>query len=105
MCVCVCASTLWLALSDTCLVQVLLSVCSLLTDPNPDDPLVPDIAHMCACAAPMQACSSASEPALLPPLQIQDRQAAIRGDGQGVDAQVRVRLTAAVRLRGCQRAS
>ena len=27
-------------------VQVLLSICSLLTDPNPDDPLVPEIAHM-----------------------------------------------------------
>lgn len=27
--------------------KVLLSVCSLLTDPNPDDPLVPEIAHMC----------------------------------------------------------
>ncbi|KFK36760.1 hypothetical protein AALP_AA4G166200 [Arabis alpina] len=26
--------------------KVLLSVCSLLTDPNPDDPLVPDIAHI-----------------------------------------------------------
>lgn len=26
--------------------QVLLSICSLLTDPNPDDPLDPDIAHM-----------------------------------------------------------
>lgn len=26
--------------------QVLLSVCSLLTDPNPDDPLVPEIAQM-----------------------------------------------------------
>jgi ubiquitin-conjugating enzyme E2 D/E len=26
--------------------KVLLSVCSLLTDPNPDDPLVPEIAHM-----------------------------------------------------------
>ncbi|KAH1220035.1 Rac-like GTP-binding protein RAC1 [Glycine max] len=26
---------------------VLLSICSLLTDPNPDDPLVPEIAHMC----------------------------------------------------------
>jgi len=25
---------------------VLLSICSLLTDPNPDDPLVPDIAHV-----------------------------------------------------------
>ncbi|KAF4347971.1 hypothetical protein F8388_023028, partial [Cannabis sativa] len=25
---------------------VLLSICSLLTDPNPDDPLVPEIAHM-----------------------------------------------------------
>lgn len=26
--------------------QVLLSICSLLTDPNPDDPLVPEIAHV-----------------------------------------------------------
>jgi len=25
---------------------VLLSICSLLTDPNPDDPLVPEIARM-----------------------------------------------------------
>lgn len=29
-----------------CDLQVLLSICSLLTDPNPDDPLVPEIAHM-----------------------------------------------------------
>lgn len=28
------------------LTQVLLSICSLLTDPNPDDPLVPEIAHI-----------------------------------------------------------
>ena len=28
------------------LLQVLLSICSLLTDPNPDDPLVPEIAHI-----------------------------------------------------------
>lgn len=34
-------------ISVVCL-QVLLSICSLLTDPNPDDPLVPEIAHMCA---------------------------------------------------------
>ncbi|KAF5105596.1 hypothetical protein DV452_005162 [Geotrichum candidum] len=26
--------------------KVLLSICSLLTDPNPDDPLVPEIAHV-----------------------------------------------------------
>ncbi|KAM7257369.1 hypothetical protein ACFE04_013110 [Oxalis oulophora] len=26
--------------------KVLLSICSLLTDPNPEDPLVPEIAHM-----------------------------------------------------------
>nr|TKW23649.1 hypothetical protein SEVIR_3G000400v2 [Setaria viridis] len=26
--------------------KVLLSICSLLTDPNPGDPLVPEIAHM-----------------------------------------------------------
>ena len=28
-----------------CVCLVLLSICSLLTDPNPDDPLVPDIAN------------------------------------------------------------
>ena len=27
-------------------VTVLLSICSMLTDPNPDDPLVPEIAHV-----------------------------------------------------------
>ena len=32
--------------TSTSMLQVLLSICSLLTDPNPDDPLVPDIAHM-----------------------------------------------------------
>lgn len=33
---------------DSCLIvfSVLLSICSLLTDPNPDDPLVPDIARI-----------------------------------------------------------
>uniref|UniRef100_A0AAZ1Y2Q6 E2 ubiquitin-conjugating enzyme n=1 Tax=Oreochromis aureus TaxID=47969 RepID=A0AAZ1Y2Q6_OREAU len=29
-----------------CSSQILLSICSLLCDPNPDDPLVPDIAHI-----------------------------------------------------------
>ncbi|KAL5993557.1 hypothetical protein ACLOJK_014482 [Asimina triloba] len=33
------------AITDT-RYKVLLSICSLLTDPNPDDPLVPEIAHM-----------------------------------------------------------
>ena len=28
------------------IVTVLLSICSMLTDPNPDDPLVPEIAHV-----------------------------------------------------------
>lgn len=28
------------------LAEVLLSICSMLTDPNPDDPLVPEIAHV-----------------------------------------------------------
>ncbi|CAK9192708.1 unnamed protein product [Sphagnum troendelagicum] len=32
--------------SEHCWSLVLLSICSLLTDPNPDDPLVPEIAHM-----------------------------------------------------------
>lgn len=26
--------------------SVLLSICSMLTEPNPDDPLVPEIAHL-----------------------------------------------------------
>lgn len=30
--------------ANTC--TVLLSICSMLTDPNPDDPLVPEIAHV-----------------------------------------------------------
>ena len=30
--------------NDRC--QVLLSICSLLCDPNPDDPLVPEIARL-----------------------------------------------------------
>lgn len=29
-----------------CVMQVLLSISSLLTDANPDDPLVPEIAHI-----------------------------------------------------------
>lgn len=32
--------------SEVCYVAVLLSICSLLTDANPDDPLVPDIAKL-----------------------------------------------------------
>ncbi|CAK9207025.1 unnamed protein product [Sphagnum troendelagicum] len=32
--------------SEHCWSLVLFSICSLLTDPNPDDPLVPEIAHM-----------------------------------------------------------
>ena len=39
--------------------QVLLSICSLLTDPNPDDPLVPEIAHIYKtdrCAAFSSSC-------------------------------------------------
>lgn len=35
---------------DCVVVQVLLSICSLLTDPNPDDPLVPEIAQVKALA-------------------------------------------------------
>ena len=32
--------------------KVLLSICSLLNDPNPDDPLVPEIAHICKTDRP-----------------------------------------------------
>ena len=32
--------------ADKCAAAVLLSICSMLTDPNPDDPLVPEIAHV-----------------------------------------------------------
>lgn len=35
---------------DTSVIPVLLSICSMLTDPNPDDPLVPDIAHVSVAA-------------------------------------------------------
>ena len=35
-------SQLWV--TDICFLPVLLSICSLLCDPNPDDPLVPEIA-------------------------------------------------------------
>ena len=31
---------------DFCCISVLLSICSLLCDPNPDDPLVPEIARI-----------------------------------------------------------
>ncbi|XP_060221604.1 ubiquitin-conjugating enzyme E2 D4 isoform X6 [Meriones unguiculatus] len=34
-----------LTASDNEHIMVLLSICSLLCDPNPDDPLVPEIAH------------------------------------------------------------
>jgi hypothetical protein len=36
--------------------QVLLSICSLLTDPNPDDPLVPEIGPMCDPPPPSLSC-------------------------------------------------
>jgi len=33
-------------LRTNAMITVLLSICSMLTDPNPDDPLVPEIAHV-----------------------------------------------------------
>lgn len=39
------SNRMWLFLS-LCLISVLLSICSLLCDPNPDDPLVPEIARI-----------------------------------------------------------
>ena len=36
----------WASVSSSFLSQVLLSICSLLCDPNPDDPLVPEIARL-----------------------------------------------------------
>jgi len=36
----------WKFAQLTMVSQVLLSICSMLTDPNPDDPLVPEIAHV-----------------------------------------------------------
>ena len=36
----------WKTRSWTYVFLVLLSICSMLTDPNPDDPLVPEIAHV-----------------------------------------------------------
>jgi ubiquitin-conjugating enzyme E2 D/E len=52
---CIFTDTPRLSISDTVMDQtinilthttVLLSICSMLTDPNPDDPLVPEIAHV-----------------------------------------------------------
>jgi hypothetical protein len=50
---------------------VLLSICSLLTDPNPDDPLVPEIAHIyktdrCAALRALAACTRAPPRTLAP---------------------------------------
>ena len=52
----VCAYMLYYCIADgvvnrsecvcVCEFSVLLSICSMLTDPNPDDPLVPEIAKM-----------------------------------------------------------
>lgn len=38
--------SMFLRLGLMLVVLVLLSICSMLTDPNPDDPLVPEIAHV-----------------------------------------------------------
>ena len=40
------SARVWTVKTDVCAPAVLLSICSMLTDPNPDDPLVPDIAHL-----------------------------------------------------------
>ena len=53
--------------TSTLSAQVLLSICSLLTDPNPDDPLVPEIAHMCAFAY----CNDAVNTAMLSKCSVQ----------------------------------
>ena len=37
---------MYLELGLMLVILVLLSICSMLTDPNPDDPLVPEIAHV-----------------------------------------------------------
>ena len=43
---CICIRTFERVRLIILLHTVLLSICSMLTDPNPDDPLVPDIAHL-----------------------------------------------------------
>ena len=43
--------------------KVLLSICSLLTDPNPDDPLVPDIARLYKVRLPLFPSHSRQRPA------------------------------------------
>jgi len=62
----------------TLLLQVLLSICSLLTDPNPDDPLVPDIAQVRPCSIQLvgmvtdcicSSCSRTIEHSMTPPLE------------------------------------
>lgn len=41
-----CSALVTLNMHNFSSVAVLLSICSLLTDPNPDDPLVPEIARI-----------------------------------------------------------
>lgn len=43
-CNCMCVKCMCILIY--CFVSVLLSICSLLCDPNPDDPLVPEIARI-----------------------------------------------------------
>ncbi len=67
-------------------VTVLLSICSMLTDPNPDDPLVPDIAHVCA-SFPLHFASY-----MTVTTAIQEWPSSVWVDGQGVDEEVRIQI-------------
>ena len=65
--------------TGTKLIIVLLSICSMLTDPNPDDPLVPEIAHVSSISL---ACGPSWS------VDVQEWQTTIRGHGEGVDEEV-----------------
>lgn len=66
--------------------KVLLSICSMLTDPNPDDPLVPEIAHV---SRPRETKAERGQRLSSKGVtDVQDGSAAIRGDSEGVDEEV-----------------
>lgn len=64
---------------------VLLSICSMLTDPNPDDPLVPDIAHV-SLVAKLLPCYLLN--GISSSVVVQIGPTSLRSDGKGMDEEV-----------------
>ena len=73
-----------------CVGQVLLSICSLLTDPNPEDPLVPEIAQVRVCVdGPCEKTVLSPPSSLRTCADFEEQHRAARRHGPGVDGQVR----------------